>query len=496
MYPDYKLFKQLSKKYNYIPVTTCLIADTITPVSALAALNSDENCFLLESISGGERVSRYSFLGFGKTKVFQCEGENITIIDSGKKKKYSSKDPLGELNQYASQWKYPDLTGLPVFQGGGVGYISYDMFRTVENLPNCPTNDLKIPDILFGFHEVLLAFDHAKRVLTIVVHADLSKDKADLAYKKAAKKIEDTLKRLKKAVHLPLVSYENMEGPLKIQYKSNVNKDKFIQDVLAIKEHIKAGDIFQCVLSQRLETDLKSSPLNVYRALRAINPSPYMFYLKFKDLMLLGSSPEILVSVDKQKKITVRPIAGTRHRGGDEAEDIALAKELLADPKEIAEHTMLVDLARNDIGRVANYKSIKIEERMIVEYYSHVMHIVSTVSGKLKNNLNIMDAFKACFPAGTLTGAPKIRAMQILDKLETTKRGPFGGGVGYIDYRGHMDTCITIRTILLKNGKAYVQAGAGIVADSVPESEYQETLNKTRGMLKAIELAEKAFKAK
>lgn len=494
MYPDLKLFKKLSKKYNYIPISTCLIADTITPVSALAVLNSDENCFLLESISGGERVSRFSFLGFGKTKIFQCDGEKIQIFEDGKKKKYDSKDPLEELNRYASQWKYPDLSGLPLFQGGGVGYISYDMFRTVENLPNCPKNDLHIPDILFGFHEVLLAFDHAKRIMTIVVHADLAHDNADNAFKKAIKKIDETLQRLKKAIHLPLVAYENIDGPLKVKYKSNVSKQKFIKDVKAIKEHIKAGDIFQCVLSQRLETNLKASPLNVYRALRAVNPSPYMFYLKFKELMLLGSSPEILVSVDQKRKITVRPIAGTRHRGANEAEDLALASELLADPKEIAEHTMLVDLARNDIGRVANYKSIKIDERMIVEYYSHVMHIVSTVSGKLKNNLNLMDAFKACFPAGTLTGAPKIRAMQILDRLETTKRGPFGGGVGYIDYRGHMDTCITIRTILLKNGKAYVQAGAGIVADSVPENEYQETLNKTRGMLKAIEVAEKAFK--
>lgn len=494
MYPDIKLFKKLAKNYNYIPVSKTLIADTMTPVSALSVLNSDENCFLLESITGGERVSRFSFLGFGKTKIFQCIGEEIQISEPNKKHKYTSKDPLEELNRYSSQWKYPDLTGLPLFQGGGVGFISYDMFRTVENLPNCPDNDLKIPDILFGFHEVLLAFDHAKRTMTIVVHAELTSDKADIAFAKAVKKIEETLKRLKKAVHLPLVAYENIEGPLKIKYKSNVSKQKFLNDVKTIKEHIKAGDIFQCVLSQRLETELKASPLNVYRALRAVNPSPYMFFLKFKELMLLGSSPEILVSVDQARKITVRPIAGTRHRGKNSAEDLMLAKELLDDPKEIAEHTMLVDLARNDVGRVASYKSIKIDECMIVEYYSHVMHIVSTVSGKLKNKLNKMDAFKACFPAGTLTGAPKIRAMEILDKLETTKRGPFGGGVGYIDYRGHMDTCITIRTILLKNNMAYVQAGAGIVADSVPENEYQETLNKTRGMLRAIEIAAKAFK--
>ena len=494
MYPDNKLFKSLAKKFDYIPVSTCLIADTITPVSALAVLSSDENCFLLESITGGESVSRFSFLGFGKTKIFRCDGEDIQIIEHGKSKKYKSKDPLGELHQYSLQWKYPDLTGLPLFQGGGVGYISYDTFRTIEDLPNCPENDLKIPDILFGFHEVLLAFDHAKRIMTIVVHADLTHDTPEIAYKKANKKIEETLKRLKKAVHLPLVEYENIDSPLKIKYKSNVTKQKFIKDVKTIKEHIKAGDIFQCVLSQRLETDLKASPINVYRALRAVNPSPYMFYLKFNELMLLGSSPEILVSVDQKRKITVRPIAGTRPRGSNEEEDLALASDLLADPKEIAEHTMLVDLARNDVGRVANYKSIKIDECMIVEYYSHVMHIVSTVSGKLRSNLNFMDAFKACYPAGTLTGAPKIRAMMILDRLETTKRGPFGGGVGYIDYRGHMDTCITIRTILLKNGKAYVQAGAGVVADSVPENEYQETLNKTRGMLKAIEIAEKAFK--
>jgi anthranilate synthase component 1 len=493
MYPDFKQFKTLSKKYNCIPVTTSYIADTITPVSALAILNTDENCFLLESITGGTSVSRYSFLGFGKAKIFKCHDKEITIIEKGKKKVFISNDPLEELNKYALQWKYPTLEGMPIFQGGGVGYISYDMFRTVEKLPNCPKDDLAVPDILFGFHEILLAFDHAKRTMTIIVHADLMIDKPEVAYEKAKVKINETLKKLKKAIHLPLVTYDNISGPLKIKYDSNVTRKEFIKNVKTIKEHIKAGDIFQCVLSQRLETKLKASPLNVYRALRAVNPSPYMFYLKFDDFLLLGSSPEILVSVDQKKKVTVRPIAGTRHRGTTEEEDLTLAKDLLDDPKEIAEHTMLVDLARNDIGRVANYKSIMIEERMIVEYYSHVMHIVSTVSGKLKPNLNIMHAFKACFPAGTLTGAPKIRAMQILDKLETTKRGPFGGGVGYIDYRGHLDTCITIRTILLKNGKAYVQAGAGIVADSVPESEYQETLNKTKGMLKAIEVAEAAF---
>jgi len=493
MFPDLKQFKALSKKFNYIPITTSYIADTITPVSALAVLNSDENCFLLESITGGTSVSRYSFLGFGKTKIFKCFNKQITMIENGKKRVYTSDDPLEELNKYSLQWKCPSLHGMPIFQGGGVGYISYDMFRTVENLPNCPNDDLEVPDILFGFHEILLAFDHAKRIMTIIVHADLTIDKAEVAYEKAKVKINQTLKKLKMAIHLPLVTYQNIAGPLKIKYTSNVSKKEFINNVKTIKEHIKAGDIFQCVLSQRLETKLKASPLNVYRALRAVNPSPYMFYLKFDDFLLLGSSPEILVSVDQKKKITVRPIAGTRHRGATETEDLALADNLLNDPKEISEHTMLVDLARNDIGRVANYKSISIEEKMIIEYYSHVMHIVSTVTGKLKSNLNIMHAFKSCFPAGTLTGAPKIRAMQILDKLETTKRGPFGGGVGYIDYRGHLDTCITIRTILLKNGKAYVQAGAGIVADSVPESEYQETLNKTRGMLKAIEIAEAAF---
>lgn len=493
MVGNFKAFQMLAKKYDFIPVSAQLIADTITPVSALEVLTKDENCFLLESITGGENVSRFSFLGFGRTHIFECKGGDITITENGKKIKIKSTDPLQSLNEYASQWNSPKIEGLPVFQGGGVGYISYDMFRTVEKLPNCPKDDLQTPDILFGFHEVLLAFDHAKRTLTILVHVDLKKENAKTGFLNAQKRIQDTIKRLKSAKHLPLVHYENISGPLKIKFKSNVSKKTYMENVLKIKEHIKAGDIFQCVLSQRLETEFKASPLNVYRALRAINPSPYMFYLKFKDIYLLGSSPEILVSVDQKNKVTVKPIAGTRHRGRTEEEDKNLSIDLLADPKEIAEHTMLVDLARNDIGRVANYKSIKIDEKMIVEYYSHVMHIVSSVSGKMRSNLNRMDAFKACFPAGTLTGAPKIRAMQILDKLESTKRGAFGGGVGYLDYRGNMDTCITIRTILLKGKNAYVQAGAGIVADSIPENEYQETLNKTKGMLKAIELAQTAF---
>ncbi|PCJ51828.1 MAG: anthranilate synthase component I [Planctomycetota bacterium] len=493
MIPDFKEFKKYAKKYDFIPVSANLIADTITPVSALSILEKDGSCFLLESISGGNKVFQYSFLGCGKANVFKCEDGQVTITEGGRKNKYATKDPLGELNKYTIKRKCPDLEELPEFQGGGVGFISYDMFRTVEYLPNCPIDDLGIPDILFSFHEYLLVFDHAKRCLKIIVYADITNDSMKVGYEKAISKIDKMIRKLKKIQPLPLVNAISLGSKLKLKYKSNTTKKKYMQSVKDIIEHIKKGDIFQCVLSQRLETDLVSKPINIYRALRAINPSPYMFYLKYKDLMLVGSSPEILVSVDKQKRTTVRPIAGTRPRGKNIAEDEKLAKELLNDHKEVAEHTMLVDLARNDLGRSSEYKSITIDERLIVEYYSHVMHIVSTVSGKLKKGLNSMDAFKACFPAGTLSGAPKIRAMQILDELETTKRGPFGGGVGYIDYQGHMDTCITIRTILIKGKKAYVQAGAGIVADSVPEKEFEETLNKARALLKAIEIASKNF---
>ena len=410
------------------------------------------------------------------------------IITNDSTKTFATEDPLKALEDLMKDVKWVQVKGLVHFFGGAVGYIGYDATRYFEKLPNQAYDDLKLPDIYMMLYDSFYIFDHVNKVIKVVSAARIKEENYEDAYKDAVSRVDKMTKRLQNLVDLPCNDIVST-GKVKLRTESNYEKEKFIDSVERCKEYIMSGDILQVVLSQRFKVETTADPLNIYRTLRVINPSPYMFYLKFKDLNIIGSSPEVMVKTENGK-VSVRPIAGTRKRGDSDEEDAALANELLKDPKERAEHIMLLDLGRNDIGRVAKYGSVNIDEKMVVEKYSHVMHITSSVSGSLKEGKTAFDSIRACIPAGTLSGAPKIRAMEIIDELEPTKRGPYGGGIGYFDYAGNMNTCITIRTIILKGKEAYVQAGAGIVADSVPENEYEETVNKAMGPLKAIEVAE------
>jgi anthranilate synthase component 1 len=484
-YPSKEEFVKLSKKGNLIPVYKEIAADLETPVSSFLKIAKGDYSYLLESIEGEEKIARYSFLGSDPSVVFKSKGSDIEITEDKKTRHYRAKsDPLAEIKKFMSQFRFVNIKGLPRFCGGLVGYIGYDMVRFFEDIPDKNADDLKVPDSVFVLTDTLLIFDHITHKMKVVSNAHVKSDPSK-AYNDAVKKIDriiDTLSEEK-----PAEKIKKTAGEVKI--KSNFTKKGFRDTVLRAKEYIKSGDIIQVVLSQRLEVDLKKrDPFSIYRKLRSINPSPYMFYLKFKDMMLIGASPEIMVRCE-DGKIELRPIAGTRPRGRDEAEDARLEKELLADPKEKAEHIMLVDLGRNDVGRVSDFNSVRVEELMRIEKYSHVMHIVSDIVGELSGSKDEYDVVRASFPAGTVAGAPKIRAMEIIDELENRKRGPYAGCVGYFSFSGNVDTCITIRTILVKKNKAYIQAGAGIVADSQPEKEYQETLNKAMALIKAIEEA-------
>jgi len=470
-YPSREEFIKLSKKGNLIPVFKEIVADMETPVSAYRKIESDHS-FLLESVEGGEKIARYSFLGSDPQKVFKFKaGEN----------------PFPQLKKIISQYRPVKISGVPRFHGGLVGYLSYDLVRFVEDIPDKNLNDLKLPDIQLMLTDTILAFDHVQHKILIISNAHVTGD-PEKAYKEAQSKILSLEKKLRK----PLKSTE-FEIPVipkkELKFKSNFSPEQFKKMVRSAKEHIEAGDVIQVVLSQRFNAPFSGKAFNLYRVLRTINPSPYMYFLKFGDLKLVGSSPEVMVRLERGEAV-VRPIAGTRPRGVTEEEDARLAEELLASPKEKAEHIMLVDLARNDLGRVCEANSIKVSELMTIEKYSHVMHIVTNVSGRLKKDKDAVDLLAASFPAGTVSGAPKVRAMEIIDELENLRRGPYAGAIGYFSFSGEMDTCITIRTILLSRGRAYVQAGAGIVADSDPSAEYQETCNKARGMLKALELTQ------
>ncbi len=494
-YPSFDEFKALAKQGNLIPIYRQLFADTLTPVSAFQKISDTDYAFLLESAAGGEKMARYSFLSSNPFSGVKCQKNRVEILKKKdghceRSEAISSNDPFGVLEKEIKRFSPVRVDGLPCFTSGAVGYVSYDAIRYVEHLPDAAKDDLNLPDIYFMFYDSMIIFDHLNKTMKVVCNAFINGEK-DLrsVYTDAVLRIDSIIEKLRTPV-TTLSDDIKAEGEIKRRVSSNFTKDDFITVVNKCKEYIKAGDIFQVVISQRLKTQIQADPFNVYRSLRVINPSPYMFFLKMKDLKLIGSSPEVMVKV-VDGKVNVRPIAGTRQRGATEEEDDALALELIADPKERAEHIMLLDLGRNDVGRVSEYGSVCIDEQMIIERYSHVMHITSSVTGKLKNGTNAFHALKACLPAGTLSGAPKIRAMEIIEELEPVRRGPYGGAVGYIDFSGNMDTCITIRTIVLADDNAYVQAGAGIVADSVPEREYQETLNKAKGLLKAIEVAEK-----
>jgi len=475
-YPNKDEFIKLSKKGNLIPVYAEILADLETPLSAFMKISDGKYSYLLESVEGGENIARYSFIGANPSLVFKSAGKV---------------DPLSEIKELMAQYKFVPLKGLPRFCGGMVGYLSYDAVRFFEKIPDKNKDELNIPLALFVMTDTFLIFDHVNHTIKIVVLAHTEKN-ASQAYRKAIVKIEELKEKLKKPLDEKKYKKSRKAGKYKTEVKieSNFTKEQFEAMVRKAKEYIKAGDIIQVVPSQRFRTKVTAQPLDIYRALRSINPSPYMFYLNFDKFKIIGSSPEVMVRCEGGK-IELRPIAGTRPRGKNEAEDERLEKELLADVKERAEHVMLVDLGRNDVGRVADFKSVKVDELMTIEKYSHVMHIVSDVTGKLKKGKDIFDVMRATFPAGTVSGAPKIRAMEIIDELENTKRGLYAGAAGYFSFSGNMDTCIAIRTILIKDGVAYVQAGGGVVADSLPSHEYQETVNKAKAMIKAIEMAQR-----
>lgn len=490
-YPSKEEFIKKARQGNLIPVYKELVADLETPASAFLKIDQGDYAYLLESVEGGEKVARYSFLGSSPSLIFRSKGKVIDIIQKGVRKRIRSCDPLSEIKRLMQQYRFVEVCGLPRFCGGLVGFMGYDMVRFFEQIKDKNPNDLNLPDCLFLLTDTILIFDHLNHVIKIInnVHLKNKKTRSEIiqAYEEAVKKIEHIAQRLKRPLGKP--SSEHVTLKKKIKLRSNLTKGQFGKIVKKVKTCIREGEIIQAVLSQRFSLEFSCSPFDIYRALRSINPSPYMFYLKLKDFNLVGSSPELFVRCE-ENDVVVRPIAGTRPRGKDAQEDTRLIAQLLADPKERAEHIMLVDLGRNDIGRVCIYGSVKINELMAIEKYSHVMHIVSEVKGRLRKDKDIFELIKAAFPAGTVTGAPKVRAMEIINELENTRRGPYAGLVGYFSFSGNLDSCITIRTIVTKGNTAYIQAGAGIVADSRPQREYQETRNKAKALVLACELAE------
>jgi len=484
--PRFSEFKKKAKQGNLIPVYKEILADTETPVSACMKLNKSSHCFLLESVEGGEKWARYSFLGFNPSIIFKSKGSRVTLKKGKKTEHLQSDNPLLLLRDLMKSYVPVEIEGLPRFCGGAVGYIGYDMIRFFEKMPDSTDDDLQWDDAYLMITDTLIIFDNLKHNVKVVCNVHIDEENVDLrcAYTNAIKTIDTIDSVLNKPLKKPAT--EELHGSTAM--KSNFEKSEYKKIVEKAKKHIRAGDIIQVVLSQRFETRLKTDPFELYRSLRVVNPSPYMYYLKMDDSFIVGSSPEVMVRLD-HGEVVVRPIAGTRPRGTDDKQDQAFEKDLLNDPKERAEHVMLVDLGRNDVGRVSKMGTVSVDDFMITERYSHVMHIVSNVRGKLKKGKDAYDVFMAAFPAGTVSGAPKIRAMEIIDSLERHKRGPYAGSVGYFSFSGNMDFCITIRTMLVKNKKIYIQAGAGIVMDSKPEREFQETVNKAQGMVKAIKTA-------
>ncbi|NPA17528.1 MAG: anthranilate synthase component I, partial [Aquificae bacterium] len=448
--------------------------------------------FLFESVEQGENIGRYSFIGSSLPVYIKTKKNFVELYNNGQIECRNTDDPIDEMKKYLEKFRPAHIDGLPPFWGGFVGYLAYDVIHFYEPVPDIKPDVLKLPDIYFFLSDEVIAFDNVNKTIKIIVSAIIEEgDDIQEKYRETINRIEDIENRLCREIKLSRIPVVNIQDVDIKQWSSNFSKDEFLKAVEKCKEYIREGDIIQVVISQRFSKKLKADPLNVYRAVRSINPSPYLFYLDLRDIKLIGSSPEILVSV-KNGKILTKPIAGTRPRGKTEEEDRQLAQELLQDEKERAEHLMLVDLARNDVGKVAKSGSVKVDRFMYIEHYSHVMHIVSDVSGRLKDELHSLDVLKSVFPVGTVSGAPKVRAMQIIEELEPDKRGPYAGAVGYISFDGNLDTAIAIRTAVVRKDEIFIQAGAGIVADSVPEKEYQETVNKAKAMIKAVELAEKA----
>lgn len=486
--PDYKEFVGLAQQATLVPVIKSVMADLLTPVSAfLAVARQEPRAFLLESAERGERIGRYTFLGAQPYMWVETQGPEIWL-HRGKRTERRQGGVLAVLKELLREHRPATFAGLPPFTAGAVGYFAYDAVRQLENIGKHAKDDLSLPDGVLMFFDRLLVFDHLLHQIHIIASADVSRESPKRAYERAVGDIEHLEEKLAAGPGPATWKKSAARTRSKLKIHSATSHDRFLKSVERCREYIAAGDIFQVVLSQRLDFTPEATPFDIYRALRTVNPSPYMYFLRMGETHVLGSSPEMLVRVSGQR-LEYRPIAGTHPRGRDEAEDEKLEKAMLADEKERAEHVMLVDLGRNDLGRVSEYGSVKVRDLMYVERYSHVMHIVSALEGKLRGDLDALDAFAACFPAGTLSGAPKVRAMQIIEELEPVRRGIYGGSVLYADFAGNLDSCIAIRTLLMKGKKAYLQAGAGIVADSDPEREFQECMNKARAVLRAVETA-------
>jgi len=483
--PSYSEFVRLARDATLVPVSKSITADLLTPVSAfLAVAGGQPEAFLLESVERGEAVGRYTFLGAKPYMKVMARGQEITI-QRGRRREQRHGSIFAVVKELLQAHRPAHIAGMPPFTSGAVGFLAYDAVRQLEIIGDCSRDDLSVPDCVLMFFDRLLAFDHVRHQIHIIAAADVSRESARRAYDHAVADIARIEKKLRSGLgRRGTVS----KGGRRLQSRGTVSKARFVQDVQRVKEYVAAGDVFQAVLSQRLDFAPGADPFDLYRALRIVNPSPYMYYLRTSAMHILGSSPEMLVRAS-QGRLEYRPITGTHPRGRNEEEDRRLEAQMHGDEKERAEHVMLVDLGRNDLGRVSEYGSVKVRDLMFVERYSHVMHLVSALEGRLRPGLHALDALAACFPAGTLTGAPKVRAMQIIEELEPVRRGIYGGSVLYADFAGNLDSCIAIRTMLVKDGRAYVQAGAGIVADSDPQREYQECLNKAQALLKAVELA-------
>ncbi|HYL63855.1 MAG TPA: anthranilate synthase component I [Candidatus Methylomirabilis sp.] len=487
--PDFREFQRLAKQGNLIPVYEVFPADLLTPVSAyLRIAQGARYSFLLESVEGGEKIARYTFAGANPEEVFRY-ANGACVLESHDRIVWEERDPVTFLRARVERFHPVRLAGLPPFVAGAIGYFSYDMVRLIECLPKCLRDDIGLYDAQLMFYHGIIAFDHVQHRLWVVrnVYTD-GQGSLRSKYHAAVREIRKTRQLLEQpvAAEHPKKKAKKRHAPLRIT--SNFRRQEYLDAVRKSKNYIRAGDIFQVVISQRFSAKTQAEPFQVYRELRALNPSPYLFYLHMNDIAVVGSSPEMLVKV-QGRDVFYRPIAGTRWRGKDEAEDQRLEKEMLASEKERAEHIMLVDLGRNDLGRVCEYGSVKPERLMTVERYSHVMHLVSSLRGHLREDVDCFDALMACFPAGTVSGAPKVRAMEIIEELERTRRGIYSGGVLYLDFAGNLDSCIALRTMVIKNGVAYVQAGGGIVADSTPEGEYEESLNKAKALFAALQAA-------
>ncbi|HEY0307156.1 MAG TPA: anthranilate synthase component I [Acidobacteriaceae bacterium] len=485
-------FQRLAKTHTLVPVYRTVTADLETPVSAFLRVAATEpQAFLLESVEGGERVGRYTFIGLRPYRTMVARGNSITVQE-GKRKRSFTGDIFEELKRALSEHTPARLPGLPPFTAGAVGYFAYDVVRQIEKLPEIAKDDLHVPDACLMFFDEVMAFDHVKKEIHLIVTADLTRQKKATAYTTAMKRLNGLERRL--AGPLPKMPRHKTQGALKLMPRTT--KAAFINAVKKTKEYIASGDVFQCVLSQRFDCTPGVDAFDIYRALRIVNPSPYMYFLRFplasgKKLLpahIVGSSPELLVRV-QGRTVEYKPIAGSMPRSEDEAEDLANELHMRNDAKEVAEHIMLVDLGRNDVGRVSEYGSVRVKDLMFVERYSHIMHLVSAIEGTLRKELAPLDAFRACFPAGTLSGAPKIRAMEIIEEMEPTRRGVYGGSIFYADFSGNLDSCIAIRTMFMHGEHAHIQSGAGIVADSVPEKEFAECGNKARAVVRAIERA-------